>query len=330
MRRAFVTGGSGFVGRRLIATLRGRGVEVRALARSPSAQRAVAELGAEAVAGDLDAIPAGALAGCDAVFHLAAITDLSKSRAEFVRVNVDGTRRVLEAARRDGAGRVVHCSTEAVLVGAGPIVRADETRAPLARPPGLYPLTKALAERTVLDAVKAGQDAVIVRPRFVWGKGDTTLLPRLLAAMRAGRWAWLGGGDQLTSTCHVDNACEGLILAAERGEPGAIYFVTDGEPARVKDFITALVATQGVVPQDRRLGFRTAYALATVVDAVWGAARAFGVRSEPPLSRTAVLLMGQEVTVDDSRARRELGYQGRVTREAGLDEMTRSGGTGRP
>ena len=143
-------------------------------------------------------------------------------------------------------------------------------------------------------------------------------MPRLLEAMKRGRWAWLGGGAQLTSTCHVANACEGLMLAAEKGKPGEIYFVTDGEPARVKDFMTAMVATQGVTPQDRKLPFGLAYALATVVDGVWGL---FRLRGEPPLSRTAVLLIGQEVTVDDRKARRELGYRAEMSVEAGLAEM---------
>lgn len=325
MKTAFVTGGSGFVGRRLIPALRERGITVRALARSEAAQRAVREAGAEPVAGDLDGGPGleAALAGCDTAFHLAAVTDLSKSRAEFMRVNVDATR-ALCAAARAAKVRLVHCSTEAVLVGAGPIVRADETRPSPPRPVGLYPLTKMLAEREVLGAVAQGLDAVIVRPRFIWGRGDTTLLPRLAAAIESGRWAWIGGGDQLTSTCHVANACEGLMLAAERGRAGEIYFITDGEPLSVREMITALAGTLGLTPPDKKLGFRTAYAAGALVEGLWSLGRLFGLRSEPPLTRTAVLLVGQEVTVVDAKARRELGYVGAMSREAGLAEMKRS------
>jgi nucleoside-diphosphate-sugar epimerase len=321
MKTAFVTGGSGFVGQRLIPALRARGVAVRGLARSEAAQKAILEAGGEPVAGDLGGDTVPDLGGCDTVFHLAAVTDLSKSRAEFMRVNVEATRALCEAARAAGVARFVHCSTEAVLVGDGPIVRADETRAPLPRPPGLYPLTKALAEREVAAAVARGLDAVILRPRFIWGKDDTTLLPRLEKAMRGGRWAWIGGGEQLTSTCHVANCCEGLILAAERGRKGEIYFVTDGEPISVRAMITALVATRGLTPPDKTIGFRTAWVAGAVAEGVWSVLNLFGSRSEPPITRTTALLMGQEVTVDDGKARRELGYRGEMSRAAGLSEM---------
>jgi nucleoside-diphosphate-sugar epimerase len=185
-------------------------------------------------------------------------------------------------------------------------------------------LTKAIAEEHVLAAAQAGLDAVIVRPRFIWGLDDTTLLPRLLAAMRAGQWMWLGGGAQLTSTCHVANCVEGLILAAERGKRGEIYFLTDGQPVEVRAFMTALVATQGVTPSDKTISFGAAYALGTVVEGLWSVLRLFGVTKEPPLTRTAVLLMGQEMTVDDAKARRELGYQAKMSQEAGLLEMRAS------
>src|SRR6185436_2542944 len=118
MARAFVTGGSGFLGRNLIAALRERGYEVRALARSAAARAAVEAAGATAVAGDLDdsAALAAGMAGCAVVFHTAARVNEWGPPAEFAQVNVAGTRRVLAAARAAGVPRLVQVSTEAVLV----------------------------------------------------------------------------------------------------------------------------------------------------------------------------------------------------------------------
>ena len=92
----------------------------------------------------------------------------------------------------------------------------------------------------------------MVRPRLVWGPGDTTVLPGLLEAVRSGQFAWIGGGRHSTSTTHVDNVVEGLVLGAREGRHGEAYFVTDGEPLVFRDFVTRLLATQGEDPASAR------------------------------------------------------------------------------
>jgi len=325
VKRAFVTGGSGYLGRNLIAALRERGLEVRALARSDAAAAAVEKAGAVAARGDLD--DAGALAagmeGCDVAFHSAAKADDWGPPEEFHRLNVDGTRRVCEAARKAAVPRLVHVSTEAVLVGGGPLVRVDETFPYPERAIGLYSVTKRLAERVALEAnAPPGLSVVVVRPRFIWGRDDTTLLPRLVEAVRAGRFRWIAGGRYLTSTTHVANACEGLILAAERGRPGEVYFVTDGEPVEFRRFVGDLIRTQGVDPGEKAIPRPLARLFAAGAELVW---RAFGRAGAPPVTRMAVAIAGEEVTLVDEKARRELGYRGGMTRERGLEEL-RAGG----
>jgi nucleoside-diphosphate-sugar epimerase len=322
--RAFVTGGSGFVGRNLIAALRERGDEVFALARSDAAAAAVRQAGAQPVPSDLSdeaALRAG-MAGCDVVFHAAAQVGDWGRYEDFYRVNVLGTSHVLAAARAAGVPRLVHVGTEAVLVGIGArrIVQADETWPRAARPLGLYPLTKGLAEERVLAANGPDLATVIVRPRLIWGSGDTTVLPQLVRAVRAGQFMWIDGGRYLTSTCHVANVCEGLILAAERGRGGEIYFLTDGAPVEVRSFCTALLRTQGLEPGDRSLPRPVVRAIAWAAELAW---RGLRLKGAPPITRTAVRLIGEEVTVSDAKARRELGYASTVSREAGLAEMIR-------
>jgi nucleoside-diphosphate-sugar epimerase len=308
MQKAFVTGGSGFVGGRLIEVLHARGVPVMALARSDASQKTVEERGATAVRGDLESVDAMAagMRGCDVVFHCAAHTDQFDPVEVHMRITTRGTENVIAAAKAAGVTRIVHVGTEAVLADGHPIVRADETRPLPAKPLGAYPLTKGLAEKA---ATAAG--AIVVRPRFVWGKGDTNLLPEFIDAVRAKKFAWIGDGHYLTSTCHVDNVVEGLLLAAERGTAGAIYFVTDGEPVDFREFITKLLATQHVDPGKRSLPRWIARTAVTLT--AW--------MKRPPLTKTAFALMAHEVTVDDSKARRELGYVGKMPIERGLAEM---------
>lgn len=318
--KAFVTGGSGFVGRNLIAALAARSDVIIALARSDGSAAAVEAAGAgQVVRGDLDDVEilAQGMAGCDVVFHSAAEVSDWGDPAHFHRVNVLGTENVLAAAREAGVARLVHVSTEAVLVGR-PIVQVDETVARPDRPIGLYPITKGAAEDRVVEANRDGLTTVVVRPRLVWGKGDTSVLPRLVEAVESGKFTWIAGGAYKTSTCHVDNLVEGMLLAAERGEGGAIYFLTDGEPVEVRDMFTRLLATVEVDPGTKSIPRWLARSLAWTVEGVW---KLFGIRRDPPITRTAVRLVGDEVTVIDAKARRELGYQGKTTIEAGLAAM---------
>ncbi len=326
MQGAFVTGGSGFVGRHLVAELRRQGVAVRALARSPDAARTVGRAGAEVVTGELHDVAAlqAGMAECDVVFHAAAIVaDWGEAR-HFHRVNVEGTEAVLAAARGAGVPRLVHVSTDAVLAGPQPLVCVTEVTPRPAAPYGPYARTKGLAEERVLAANTAAMATVIVRPRFVWGRGDTSVLPKLEAAVRAHRFRWIDHGRYLTSSTHVANVVEGLVLAARRGTPGAIYFVTDGAPIEFRTFVTGLLETQGVRPGNRSLPRRVAWRLAGIVETCWGLLH---LSITPPISRMVVKMMGEEVTLDDSRARRELGYVGGMTVEAGLREMSDAAGT---
>ncbi len=317
---AFVTGGSGFLGRALIAELISRGSDVRALARSAAAAESVRALGATPIAGDLGDVAAmrAGMAGAGVVIHAAAKVGDWGPRDEYVAATIQGTRNALAAARAAGVRRFVHIGTEAVLAGGRPIVRADETAPYPPVPNGLYPWSKGQAERDVIDANGQGMATVSVRPRFIWGRGDTTLLPQLSKAMQSGAWAWFAGGRHLTSTCHVRNVVEGTLLAAERGAGGQIYFLTDGNPVEFRDFMTRLVATQGVVAPAREAPMWLAEAVAACGEFAW---KTFSIDGRPPLTRTAINLLFREVTVVDRKARETLGYTSHVSVEQGLAEL---------
>jgi nucleoside-diphosphate-sugar epimerase len=320
---AFVTGGSGFIGGRLIERLRADGVRVRALARSDASAQAVAASGAEPIRGDVSDRSAleAAASGCGLAFHAAARLG-SGSRAEFERDNVVGTQKVLAACRAAGVRRFVHVGTEAALLAGEPLVSVDET-APL-RPDSKapYPATKARAEQAVRDANGDGFETVVVRPRFVWGRGDATVLPALVDAVSSGRFRWVGGGRQLTSTTHVDNTVEGLVLGARRGRPGGVYFVTDGDPVVFRDFVTDLLETQGVTPPDKSLPLPVASALAAASETLW---RLLPLPGTPPIDRMTVWVSALETTIDISLARRELAYEPVISRQAGLAELAQGG-----
>jgi len=231
---------------------------------------------------------------------------------------VDGTAHVLEALRGSSVRRLVHVGTEAALLDGQALVGVDET-APLrpdSRAP--YAASKAVAEQTVLTANGGSLETLVVRPRFVWGAGDATVLPELVHAVRSRRFAWIGGGTHRTDVTHVDNAVHGLVLAAQRGRPGQAYFVTDGQPVVFRDFITELLLTQGVTPPRRSVPAGAARVLTGAGETTWRLARLPGA---PPLDYMSLWLSSLECTIDISKARVGLGYAPVRSRVEGMDEL---------
>jgi len=231
---------------------------------------------------------------------------------------VRGTENVLAAARDAGARRVVHVGTEAALMAGQPLVDIDEDTPLRPDSAALYPATKANAELAVRAASSHGFETVVIRPRFVWGKGDTTLVPVLVELVDSGRFRWIGGGTHLTAITHVDNAVEGLWLGATKAPAGGVYFVTDGDPVVFKEFVGAMIATQGVRTPDKTIPLGVAKAAAAASEGAWRALKRSG---HPPLTRFAVWASGMECTIDISRARRDLGYEPVKDQATGLAEM---------
>ncbi len=318
--RVFITGGSGFVGRNLITALVQRGVEVRSLVKWEAEIEIIKSYGAIPIFGDINdsQVLKSGMTGCSLVFHAAAKVDDWGVFEDFQEVNVSGTEQIIAVAKETGISRLVYVSTDAVLIGGKPIINADETQHLPEKPLGFYALTKAIAETKVIAANSDELTTVVIRPRFVWGKGDTTLLARFIRAIHNKEFAWISGGSYLTSTCHVKNLCEALILASERGKGGEIYFITDGAPVEFRSFITELLQTQGVEPGTRSLPRWLVWTWAWILESAWTLLKLEGL---PPITRTALSMIGSEVTVNDTKARRELGYTAVISRQEGLLEM---------
>lgn len=321
-RTALVTGGSGFVGGHLIARLLKTGWQVRGIGRSASSQAAVAALGAEphhADLADADALER-AMEGVDTVFHVAAHFKLWGPLRVFRAMNVDGTCNVVTAAERTGVRRVVYVSAAAVVMGQPQPQRGVTEDLPFQRM-GFAPYSASKADAEELLRAASGRSkgfsTVAIRPPMIWGP-DMPMLDHMVETVKAGQFRWVAGGEQAMSTCHVDNLCHALILAADQGKDGAAYFVSDSVDTTLKSFLTRLLATRGVQPDDRGVPFGIAWTMAGIMGAVW---RLLRLKGEPPLTRQMLRLMGKDFTVDISRARKELGYGPVLSPEDGLRMM---------
>lgn len=321
MKRVFVTGGSGFVGTNLIRALVDQEVEIVALARSEASIKKVLDAGAQMTAsGDLDSLEEmnKGMQGCDVVFHVAAAVGVLGDWTEFHHVNLDGTQNVIDAARKAGVRRLVHVSTEALMAGGKPFVDMDETWPYPKKPVGMYATTKGLAEQLVIKANSEELATLAVRPPLIWGKGDTSVLPAIADAVKTGQWVWFNGGHYLHTTTHIRNVIEGLLLAAEKGRGGQVYYVTDGPEHEFRQFMTALLKTCGVEDKSRSMPYWFGNVIARNCEFLW---KVLPLKGDPLLPRELLYLMGQHMTINDNKARTELGYEGRVTLEEGLAEM---------
>lgn len=317
--KIFLTGGSGFVGGAVAKALVGRHAIV-ALSRSEKSDAALKASGATPVRGDLETVSADMLKGCAAVIHSAAFVEEWGPFSAYEDVNVTGTERLLKAAEEAGVRRFVHVGTEAALFHGRHMRNIDETYPLAPSSPFPYAATKARAEAAVVAADDSanGFETIVVRPRLVWGEGDKTILPAVREMAAAGKFAWIDGGRATTSTTHIDNLVAALELALTRGRPGEAYFVVDGPPVVFREFLTAYLKTAGVALGEKSVPGWLARAIAGLSEPLFRLAKS---ATPPPLTRFAAAIMSRDCTINDAKARAELGYAPVVSMKEGLARL---------
>jgi len=318
--QAFVTVGGGFLGGAIVRLLRRHNWSVRSYSRS--AHPWLDALGVEQVQGDLATGPPRAelLRDCDVVFHVAAKAGVWGPRKEYVRTNVEGTRNVLDACRTAGVRKFVFTSSPSVTFAGCDQDGVDERVPYPTRWLAPYPQTKARAEQLVLEANGDQLASVSLRPHLIWGPGDPHLVPRILERGRAGKLRIVGDRSKKVDSVYIDNAASAHLLAAKRLAPGAppagrAYFITNGEPMPLVTLIDGILKAGGQPPVSKTISAGLAYAAGTALEGLY---RLAGTRKEPPLTRFVALQLSTAHWFDISAARRDLGYEPKVSIQQGL------------
>ncbi|GAB4347593.1 MAG: NAD-dependent epimerase/dehydratase family protein [Desulfobulbaceae bacterium] len=325
MKKALVTGGGGFVGKAVVRRLRELGVEVTVVGRHRYPE--VESLGAVCRVGDIrdrDFL-VGAAAGCDTVFHVAALAGIWGSRAAFYSTNVNGTENVLAACRANDIPHLVYTSTPSVVFDGRSLEGGDEELPYSRRPLCHYAASKIVAEKTVLAANCASLLTTALRPHLVWGPGDTQIIPRLVRRGRQGRLRRVGDGSNLVDISYVDNVAEAHVLAARNLETtgsaaGRPFFISQGEPVNLWDWINTLFTRLGIAPVTRTISPKTAYRLGAVMEVLYTLLLLAG---EPPMTRFLAEQLSHSHWFSIARARDLLGYRPRVSTDKGLDRLVR-------
>ena len=314
-----MTGASGFLGRATAAAVRDARHEVRTFQRRPSGVS-----GVEDVAGTVTDAAAldRAVADVDAVVHLAAKVSLAGDPADFVRVNVDGTRNLVDAARGAGVRRLVSVSSPSVAHTGTSLTGADAGPAEPERARGDYARTKAAAELLALAADGPDLAVVAVRPHLVWGPGDTQLVGRIVERARAGRLPLLDSGAALIDTLYVDNAASAMVAALEHAADedvhGNAYVVTNGEPRPVADLLAGICTASGVPAPRLHVPAGVARVAGSLVEAVW---RVRPGQDEPPMTRFLAEQLSTAHWFDQRRTRRDLRWEPAVSIDEGLRRL---------
>jgi nucleoside-diphosphate-sugar epimerase len=321
--KALVTGGGGFLGGAVVRQLLRRGATVRSFTRSSYSW--LAEQKVEQIHGDLADRSAvlEATAGCDIVFHTAAKAGVWGRYSEYHATNVIGTENIILACQTHGIARLVYTSTPSVVHSGGDIEGANESLPYPRHFEAAYPETKALAERAVLGANGPTLATVALRPHLIWGPGDPHLIPRVLDRARAGKLKRIGTRPVVVDVTYVENAADAHLLAADRLSvhspiAGKAYFISNGEPVPLWDFLNRVLADAGLPPVTKSVPVWLAKLAGGILERTY---KLFGLSAEPPMTRFVAAQLSTSHWYDLTAARRDLGYSPRVTIEEGLKRL---------
>jgi nucleoside-diphosphate-sugar epimerase len=308
--RAFVTGGTGFIGRRLVEKLRERGDEVVALVRNPEKASDLRRAGAELVEGDLTAVDAirRGVEGADACFHAAAIYKVGVKKSqhdEMYETNVRGTERVLDAAAQAGVPKIVYVSTVVIFGNTKGEVVDESYRRPGNDFLSYYDRTKYEAHQVALDRIEKGAPIVIVQPGGVYGPNDHSEVGNTIDQFRSGRLLMLPFPELGMNLVHVDDVADGCILAHDHGRVGESY-VLGGEITTMRGMIEKVAQIEDRKPPKRNLPTRLMRAL-TPAGPVVG--KIMGV--PPNIGELITMSDGVTYWAKDDKARTQLGYKPR-------------------
>lgn len=317
--KVLVTGATGFLGLKVCEDLIARGDQVRALGRNKKAGEKLVQLGCEFINGDLrdQKLIEKATEGVDVIVHSGALSSPWGEYKDFYDINVQGTQNVINGALKNNVKRLVHISTPSVYFNFKDRFNVKESDAIASPAPSLYTKTKLMAEGRVSEANQKGLETITLRPRGLFGPGDTTLIPRLINAHERGRLPIIGDGSTTLDITYIDNVSLAVLnsIDAPATCSGRKYNITNGEPIKLWQTVAWILAQVGREFKPKKVPFWLIYGVTGFSEVV--CKYLLGGR-EPTLTRYTAGLLAKSQTLDITRARTELGYQPKIHMDEGL------------
>lgn len=321
-----VTGGGGFLGRFVCRALKKRGHQVFIIGRGKY-QFAEKE-GFSVLTGDIcdQGFLYQALCGIDEVHHIASLTGISVFPEPFYRTNVTGTENVIRACQKNGIEKLIYTSSPSVIFDGNDHVLADESLSYPLRYISHYAHTKAIAESLILKADSTSLKTISLRPHLIFGPEDNSLIPRLLKRAEEGKLMQVGNGNNMADLTYVENAAIAHVCASEAIDHnpekvcGRAYFITNGEPVNVWDFISRILKECKRPPLKKCISQKSAYAAGFLLEKIY---RLTGNHNEPPMTRFLALQLSKNHTYSTKQAENLLGFKPEISMESGISSLIR-------
>ena len=322
--KVLVTGASGMLGAGVAKALAARGDSVTVLQRRPSGL-GLPEVRAEV--SDATAVRA-AVADQEAVVHLAAKVNVTGPWREYERVNITGTRTVVDACQAAGVRRLVHVSSPSVAHAGRSLAGVGAQPADPVAARGPYARSKAVAEQIALGADRGDLAALAIRPHLIWGPGDPQLVARVVDRARRGRLPVIGSGAALLDSTYLANAVDALVAALDRcvEARGQALVVTNGEPRSIAELLGSICAAAGVPPPTRHVPVPLAATVGTLLQTSWAVhdrLRPNRPAADPPITRFIVEQMSTAHWFDQRHTRDVLHWRPRISLDDGFEELGR-------
>lgn len=318
-----VTGGGGFIGMALIKRLNAEGHRVTSYSRREYPLHWA--LGISSIQADITNLESleEACKDKDIVFHLAAKVGIWGKYDEYYATNVTGTSNIIKASRKQGVKGIVFTSASGVVFDGSDLEGIDETYPYPEKHGSHYTATKAMAEKMIIDANSDRLRTISLRPHLVWGPYDSHLIPGILRRASSGRLRRIGNKEHFIDTTYIDNMVDSLILAAKALESnsdatGRNFFITNGEPARVWDFVNSIIQIAGHGPVQKKIPEKVAMTAAGFAE--WSH-KFFNIHSEPFMTRFAIRELCTNHWFDITSAKEVLGYEPRVSYAEGFKHL---------
>lgn len=307
--KVLITGATGFLGKYVVEELKNNGYQVAAFGRNEKIGKALIDSNVEFFKGDIENREdlLRALQGCGAVIHAAALSTVWGKWNNFYKVNVLGTRNIVEICEKQGL-KLVFVSSPSIYAGAKDQLDVKENEAPKDNNLNFYIKSKIMAENIIKNSKL---NYMIIRPRGLFGIGDTSIIPRLLDLNKKMGIPLFADGKQKVDVTCVENVAYALRLALENEKYSRqTYNITNDEPIEFKEILTLFFNEMGTEGKYLKWNYRLILILVSILEKVY---KLFGIEKEPPLTKYTLYLMRYSQTLNIDKAKKELGYYPQIS-----------------
>ena len=323
-KKWLITGGSGFLGGRLLKDLSVLfpNDSFTGTARRDSRREEFEKLNISFVQGNLEDINfvEKITEGMDIIVHCAALSSPWGIYDDFYNANIKATKNLVDSASKNSVSKFINIATPGVYHTGGDVINAREDFVPTKKLINLYASTKHEAEKYIISQHSTKLNTISIRPRALLGAEDTVIFPRMIRAYLNNSLAIIGDGNNIVNFCSVKNVAALIFNAinADSNHWGEIYNITDDQTTNQWDMLNNLLKQLGYTPLKRKVPFKIAYFVAYLMELY---SKYFNNMKEPLLTRYSIVVAAKNFTLDISKAKNKLGYKPVITSEESLEEF---------